>query len=184
MKIDLTHYEAIDEIKGLKIGHYRDFTVKQQYALGMAIDALTYIDDKNREKLLKKLQKFDSKTLSMALLCAVNLTKYGADVTTEWTVAQQSANLERAHMSGLQEASKKYSDILSMLESKQDDTYQKGLNDARECARKIILPTGYSFAQLQEAFSLSYPATVHGIFEDFSASEAIAKIKEYEEEKL
>lgn len=183
MTINLTNHEAIDEIKGLKLSHYRDFSVKQQCALGMAIDTLTYTDNKTRDKLLKRLQKFDSQTLSVALLYAVNFTKYGADVTTEWTTAaQQNANLERARMSGFQEASERYSDILSILESKQDDVYQKGLNDAWECARKIIRPTGYSFAQLQEAFSLSSLDCVCRIFEDFSASEAIAKIKEYEEE--
>ena len=61
--------------------------------------------------------------------------------------------------------------------------YEKGLNDAWECARKIACDksqNGYSLYTLREIFGT---ASLCGIFWNFSAFEAIAKIKEYEEKQ-
>jgi hypothetical protein len=63
----------------------------------------------------------------------------------------------------------------------ESEMYAKGLNDAWECAKKIILTEsegGLSLGEHVEIFG-AYPATI--IFKNYTASEAIAKIKEYEE---
>ena len=63
------------------------------------------------------------------------------------------------------------------------DTYIQGLNDAWECARKIILceaKGGFSTDKYTEVFGNI--ATFQAL-EILSASEAIAKIKEYEEKE-
>lgn len=68
-------------------------------------------------------------------------------------------------------------------ESCEKSAYEKGLNDAWERARKIVCDksqNGYSLYTLREIFGT---ASVCGIFGNFSASEAIQKIKEYEEKQ-
>lgn len=64
-----------------------------------------------------------------------------------------------------------------------DDGLKDGLNNAWECARKItcnVSLVGYSTYALREIFDT---ARLGDIFLNFSASEAIAKIKEYEEKQ-
>ena len=65
-------------------------------------------------------------------------------------------------------------------------SYEKGLNDAWETARKIVLPsdcyTNGLYVNMKEIFGLN-DYLARGVFTDFSASEAIAKIKEYEEKQ-
>ena len=64
--------------------------------------------------------------------------------------------------------------------------YEKGLNDAWEAARRIVLPSDcYAnglYGSIKEIFGLN-DYLARGVFTDFSASEAIAKIKEYEEKQ-
>ena len=64
--------------------------------------------------------------------------------------------------------------------------YERGLNDAWEAARKIVLPsdcyTNGLYGNMKEIFGLN-DYLARGVFTDFSASEAIAKIKEYEEKQ-
>lgn len=61
------------------------------------------------------------------------------------------------------------------------DAYNDGLRDAWECARKIaIINNGISDEQLTEIFGTDDTLK---IFDQFSASEAIAKIKEYKEKQ-
>lgn len=55
-----------------------------------------------------------------------------------------------------------------------DDAYNQGLNDAWECARKIYKMTAEEVIAVFGGVSY---------WVDYSASEAIAKIKEYEEDK-
>lgn len=60
--------------------------------------------------------------------------------------------------------------------------YQKGLDDAWECARKInCIPSdgGISGIDLDDIFNIDSNCT---IMKDFSASEALKKIKAYEDE--
>lgn len=60
-----------------------------------------------------------------------------------------------------------------------DLSYEDGLNDAWKCARKIIGSplNGYNMMKIFDE------ATDVSIFSKYSASEAIAKIKEYEEKQ-
>lgn len=61
-------------------------------------------------------------------------------------------------------------------------TYEDGLNDAWSAARKVFVPVdkgGLSVAEIKQTFNKAR-APYH-IFDNYSASEAIAKIKEYEE---
>lgn len=56
--------------------------------------------------------------------------------------------------------------------------YERGLNDAWECAKKIATSDGLEYDDLEQIFGYrGYDL----IFGNFSASEAIARIKEYEE---
>lgn len=64
--------------------------------------------------------------------------------------------------------------------------YERGLNDAWEAARRIVLPSDcYAnglYGNMKEIFGLN-DYLARGVFTDFSASEAVAKIKEYEEKQ-
>lgn len=63
-----------------------------------------------------------------------------------------------------------------------DGAYEKGLNDAWECARKIMLSDedgGIAHIDIQKIFGGSY----YQAMMNYSPSEAIAKIKEYEEKQ-
>ena len=69
-------------------------------------------------------------------------------------------------------------DIETRAEKAQEEAYQKGLSDAWEAARKI----GYSLKSsiVAEIFGTPYSSQ---IFSGYSASEAIEKIRQYEQEK-
>jgi hypothetical protein len=58
------------------------------------------------------------------------------------------------------------------------EQYKQGLDDAWECARKILFD--YTLTDVKEKFGTD---TFCGIIEKYSASETIAKIKEYEEKQ-
>lgn len=65
----------------------------------------------------------------------------------------------------------------------ESEMYAKGLNDAWKCAKKITCNVslgGYSTCILREIFDT---ARIGDMFLNFSASEAIAKINEYEEKQ-
>lgn len=65
------------------------------------------------------------------------------------------------------------------------DTYIQGLNDAWECARKIVLSSydgGIPYKKFTEVFDNISSVSPYYIFENCSASEVIAKIKKYEEQ--
>ena len=63
------------------------------------------------------------------------------------------------------------------FEAKIKEAYEKGLNDAWECAKKITLPVshgGASWEKLKEIYNYpSYPQ----VMKEFSAAEAIAKME-------
>lgn len=64
-----------------------------------------------------------------------------------------------------------------------EDAYVKGLEDAWECARKIVLPIiegGLKVSVLEEIFG---ECTYQSVLRKYSAFEAIQKIKEYEQHK-
>ena len=63
-------------------------------------------------------------------------------------------------------------------------TYEDGLNEAWECAKKIEAPTaegGLSGRELALIFKDG--ATLYKAFKNYSAREAVTRIKEYEEEQ-
>lgn len=74
---------------------------------------------------------------------------------------------KRGYAHGLKDASKDH---------ESEKSYEQGLNDAWECANKIM---NMSCGELSEIF----PDFKGFPFEECSASEAIAKIKEYKESK-
>lgn len=64
-----------------------------------------------------------------------------------------------------------------------DKTYEQGLADAWELAKKIVLGIeegGFSYRQLEEIFDAS---DSNEVFERFTLEEALAKIEAYEKEK-
>lgn len=58
--------------------------------------------------------------------------------------------------------------------------YECGLNEAWEAAKKIVCTEGYKWTELENMFN---SRTLSKIFNTYTASEAIEKIKEYEEEQ-
>ena len=65
-----------------------------------------------------------------------------------------------------------------------DKSYQDGLSDAWECARKIILcqsKGGFSADAYTKIFG--YDLTTYEVLKNYTASEALTKIKEYEEKE-
>ncbi len=63
------------------------------------------------------------------------------------------------------------------MQKKLDDAYQKGLDDAWDAARKIVLDEGLAQKELKDIFDC---ATIGPVLRAFTASEAIAKIKAHE----
>lgn len=57
-------------------------------------------------------------------------------------------------------------------------TYEDGLNEAWEAARKVLCDSGCNLVKLENIFDSH---TLDGIFSVYTAKEAIEKIKEYEE---
>jgi hypothetical protein len=64
--------------------------------------------------------------------------------------------------------------------AKVKEAYDNGLNDAWECAKKIVTDTGLNYEELGEIFGYTSMDTIFG---NFSASEAVTKVKEYEDEQ-
>lgn len=63
------------------------------------------------------------------------------------------------------------------------DGYEKGLNDAWECAKKVTLNPdkgGISCLVLDKIFGYRF---ISDVIENYSASEAVTKLKEYEEKQ-
>ena len=85
---------------------------------------------------------------------------------------------KQAYQRGYEEAyDTAYADAEEIYESGKRAMYQKGLKDAWEAARKIaVMPDG----KLEAIFGTAY---LTKIFTDYSASEAIERIRQYEQEK-
>lgn len=64
-----------------------------------------------------------------------------------------------------------------------DAGYSHGLNDAWDCAKKILQTSGDIKAHMKTIFEVYAWDNPLSIFEKYSASEAIEKIKEYEKNK-
>ena len=63
-----------------------------------------------------------------------------------------------------------------------DDRYRDGLNDAWECAKKIVC-TDSCDRKMNNIFDDDFYYAKTNILNKYSASEAISKIKEYEEKE-
>lgn len=59
-------------------------------------------------------------------------------------------------------------------------TYEDGLNDAWKCARKIFVPVNKGGLSGEEVIQIFNSAAPYKIFDNYSALEAITKIKEHE----
>lgn len=60
-------------------------------------------------------------------------------------------------------------------------TYEDGLNDAWECAKKVLCDSGCNLVELEDIFGNH---TIDGIFNTYTASEAIDAIEKYESERI
>ena len=65
----------------------------------------------------------------------------------------------------------------------QDTAYQRGLDDAWEAARKIVLSPDEGGTSLLTIFAIFGVGSMQRVFRSYSASEAIAKLKAYEEKQ-
>lgn len=90
----------------------------------------------------------------------------------------------RAYQQGYEDAKSELGkNIINLTHEERDIAYQQGLEDAWEAARKLAVSSregGLAAEIVTEIFDgLSY----YMVLKDVSASEAIAKIKEYEQQK-
>ena len=85
---------------------------------------------------------------------------------------------DAAYAHGYTEAEAKYREIRDKLEK---DAYQRGLNDAWECARTIFCT---SHGELERIFDLEEDDNgLLWVYHEYTASEAIEKIRQYEQKK-
>ena len=64
-----------------------------------------------------------------------------------------------------------------------DEAYQKGLDDAWEVARKIVLSPDEGGTSLPDLLAIFGNGSMQRVFRNYSASEAIEKLKAYEEKQ-
>lgn len=89
--------------------------------------------------------------------------------------------LDKAYKSGYEDAKSELGkNAIDLAHAESDRAYQQGLEDAWEAAKNIILNSGLSLHKLMQIFNTS---NFDKIMEENTASEAIAKIKEYEEKQ-
>ena len=92
--------------------------------------------------------------------------------------ADMQKKLDDAYQNGLEDGKKAF----DLLDAERDSEYQRGLNDAWDAARKIVVEEcygGLSVPELIRIFRAGGPCTV---LETYTAQEAIAKIKAHEAE--
>lgn len=85
-----------------------------------------------------------------------------------------------AYQRGLQRGLAERKKAFDLLDAKCNTEYQRGLGDAWGVARKIVCDEGIDMNTLCTIFRRGCSDS---IIRDYSASEAIKKIKEYEEQK-
>lgn len=98
------------------------------------------------------------------------------DELTPKTVELHRAIFDKGYEQGVNDGSL---DVKMRVEG----AYEKSLNDAWDCAKKIVCDksqNGYSLYTLKEIFGTT---SISDIFSNFSPSEAITRIKEYEEKQ-
>lgn len=65
----------------------------------------------------------------------------------------------------------------------QDEAYQRGLNDAWEAAKKVVLNPDEGGLDIQELNEVFNCATIQQVFRRYTLSEVIAKLKAHEEKQ-
>ena len=65
----------------------------------------------------------------------------------------------------------------------QNEGYQRGLDDAWEAAKKIVLSPDEGGTSLPDLFAIFDNGSMQSVFRNYSASEAIAKLKDYKEKQ-
>lgn len=66
-------------------------------------------------------------------------------------------------------------------ENARKKTYEDGLNEAWEAARKVLCDSGYNLVKLEDIFDSH---TIDGIFNTYTASEVIERLEKYERFKV
>ena len=107
------------------------------------------------------------------------------DELTPKTVELHRAIFDKGYKQGFNEgqAHQLASDDV-FRESCEKSAYEKGLNDAWECVKKLAyekMEGGFDFKELKEIFDGRILTTE--ILQNYSASEAVKKAKEYEEKQ-
>lgn len=97
----------------------------------------------------------------------------------------ESGLVKKAYKDGYEKAkSELEKKVIALIGEESDRTYQQGLEDAWEAAKKITLDknddVGLSLSEMAQIF---HTASYDKILKENTASEAIAKIKEYEEQQ-
>ena len=75
------------------------------------------------------------------------------------------------------------SNAVRMADDKAHESYQRGLNDAWEAARKIYLPEDHGGLGYEMRMKVFDTDNIGWLFKNLSASEAIEKIRAYDEKK-
>lgn len=84
---------------------------------------------------------------------------------------------DEAYQRGLEEGKKAF----DLLDAERDSEYQRGLNDAWEAARKIALDPHEGGLIARDMSKIFGCESVHYCFKNYSAAEALDKLKAYEE---
>lgn len=71
----------------------------------------------------------------------------------------------------------------AILASVLEENYKKGLNDAWKCAKKVMFAEREGGLSINEYTEIFGNTTAIDVMKNYTASEAIAKIKEYEDKK-
>ena len=96
------------------------------------------------------------------------------------TCQEEQKNIDEAYQKGFNDGKEYGLDEADMREAV---SYQKGLSDAWEAAKKIVLSVDEGGLSVQDLSKIFESEGSHYVLRKYSASEAINKIKEYEEKK-
>ena len=92
--------------------------------------------------------------------------------------------LDKAYKSGYEDAKSELGkNAINLAHEERDRAYQQGLEDAWEAARKLALSSTEGGLDTETTTKIFDGLTYYAVFKAVSASEAIAKIKEYEEKQ-
>lgn len=96
------------------------------------------------------------------------------------TCQEEQKNIDEVYQKGFNDGKEYGLDEADMREAV---SYQKGLSDAWEAAKKIVLSVDEGGLSVQDLSKIFESEGSHYVLRKYSASEAINKIKEYEEKK-